>query len=116
MAQYLSQRLDGPIWLDQADISFLQTRILESEAQIENIEAQISELMRQKDAKVVEIASVRNVLSPVRRVPLEILSDIFEFSCLPEGGIFSAFHDGIFRALILTRVCTSWRIAAHASS
>lgn len=116
MAQYLSQCLDGPIWLDHADISVLQTRILGLEAQIENIEAQISELICQKEAKVAEIASVRNVLSPIRRVPLEILAEIFELSCLPEGGIFSAFHDGMFRAHILTRVCISWRIAAHASS
>ncbi|KAE9386015.1 hypothetical protein BT96DRAFT_802333, partial [Gymnopus androsaceus JB14] len=90
-------------------------RILGLEAQIENIEDQISELRRQKDAKLVEIASVRNVLSPIRRVPLEILSEIFELSCLPEDGIFKASHDGIFRTHTLTRVCAAWRAAAYST-
>ncbi|KAE9394431.1 hypothetical protein BT96DRAFT_1022565 [Gymnopus androsaceus JB14] len=45
------------------------------ETQIESLER-----IRQKDAKLVEIASLRNVLSRIRRVPFEI----FELFCLPE--------------------------------
>ncbi|KAE9405933.1 hypothetical protein BT96DRAFT_1015195, partial [Gymnopus androsaceus JB14] len=85
MAQYLESRIEDPIWLEPNDISFLRTRIAEEEAfvqsfqsQIGELRAQISELTLQKDAKLVEIASIQNVLSPVRRVPLEILSEIFE--------------------------------------
>ncbi|KAE9404434.1 hypothetical protein BT96DRAFT_989262 [Gymnopus androsaceus JB14] len=65
MEQYLSQsRIEDPIWLEPNEISFLRMRISEEEAL--------------KDAKLVEIASLRNILAPVRRIPLEILTEIFE--------------------------------------
>ncbi|KAE9389366.1 hypothetical protein BT96DRAFT_1003316 [Gymnopus androsaceus JB14] len=51
-------------------------------------EAQIFALTRQKYAKLVEIASFRNILPPVRRVPLEILSVIFELAYLPKMEFF----------------------------
>ncbi|KAE9405913.1 hypothetical protein BT96DRAFT_987893 [Gymnopus androsaceus JB14] len=82
MAQYLQSRIEVPVWLEPNDISFLRTRISEAETLVQTFEsrmdelrAQISELSRQKDAKLVEIASLRNVLAPVRRLPLEILSE-----------------------------------------
>ena len=72
MARYLSHtRIEGPAELEPCDISFLRVRIFDAETQIESIEAQISELMSQKHAKLVEIALLKNILSPVRRVPLE---------------------------------------------
>ncbi|KAE9398797.1 hypothetical protein BT96DRAFT_994501 [Gymnopus androsaceus JB14] len=100
MAQYLSQtRLEEPIWLEPGDVTFLRTRISETETQASELrraydaqlhalrssfEAQISELTRQKDTKLVEIASYRNIYSSVRRVPQEILSKNLELYCLPE--------------------------------
>ncbi|KAE9401077.1 hypothetical protein BT96DRAFT_992434 [Gymnopus androsaceus JB14] len=77
MSRYISQpRIEEPIWLDQEDLSFLHARISEAEIQLESLEnqmnelkrvyeAQISELMPQKDAKLVEIASYRNICSPM---------------------------------------------------
>ncbi|KAE9407294.1 hypothetical protein BT96DRAFT_153052 [Gymnopus androsaceus JB14] len=50
--------------------------------QVKSLEAQISELTRLKDAKLVELALFRNILSPIRRAPVEILSEIFELACL----------------------------------
>ncbi|KAE9403153.1 hypothetical protein BT96DRAFT_973913 [Gymnopus androsaceus JB14] len=110
MAQYLSQpRIEGPIWLEPNDISFLQTRF-------EALEKQISELpTRQKDAKLVEVASLRNILSPIRRIPLEVLSDILELSCIPKDGNFTAGHDIIRYTSMLSRVCVAWRKAAHSN-
>ncbi|KAE9404459.1 hypothetical protein BT96DRAFT_916810 [Gymnopus androsaceus JB14] len=93
MAQYLQSRIEDPIWLEPSDISFLRT-------------SQISELTH---AKLVEIASLRNVLAPVRRVPLEILTEIFELvSKDPRWKI-------VPHMFILSSVCMAWRKAAHAT-
>ncbi|KAE9404876.1 hypothetical protein BT96DRAFT_972896 [Gymnopus androsaceus JB14] len=105
LAQYLSQRrIEGPIWLEPTDISFLRARISDVEGQVENLESQVSELTRQKDAKLVEIASLKNLLSPIRRVPPEILSEIFELACLPEEGKSMYEHDIVQYTSILCSV------------
>ncbi|KAE9399816.1 hypothetical protein BT96DRAFT_939133 [Gymnopus androsaceus JB14] len=90
MARYLSKhRIESPICLEPNDVSFLRTRLSETETKVESLENQISELTRQKDAKLVDIASFRNILAPVRRIPLEILSEIFKLAlCLPNENIF----------------------------
>lgn len=124
MACYLSQpRIEDPIWLEPDHISFLQARISEAETAVQKISqieqskaqspAQISEFARQKDAKLVEIASLRNVLAPVRRAPLEILSEIFELSCLPGNGYY--VKDRVLSLFVLSAVCAAWRKAAHAT-
>ncbi|KAE9405926.1 hypothetical protein BT96DRAFT_811528, partial [Gymnopus androsaceus JB14] len=119
MAQYLQSRIEDPIWLEPNEISFLQTRISEEEALVQTLESridelrvQISELTCQKDAKLVEIASLRNVLAPVRRVPLEILTEIFELSCIPKyGPLYDS--DLVPDMFMLTSVCAAWRKASH---
>lgn len=82
--------------------------------------AQISELALQKDTKLVEITSLRNVLAPVRRLPLEILSEVFKFSRDSEcswvrGVIVRRNYDLVRRTFILTSVCAAWRKAAYAT-
>ncbi|KAE9387109.1 hypothetical protein BT96DRAFT_756711, partial [Gymnopus androsaceus JB14] len=72
----------------------------------------VSELTRRKDALLIDIASVRNLLSPIRRVPVEILSEIFELSCLPDNGIVTASHDIVRRTTTLSKVCVAWRNAS----
>ncbi|KAE9405928.1 hypothetical protein BT96DRAFT_934446 [Gymnopus androsaceus JB14] len=118
MAQYLQSRIEDPIWLEPNEISFLQTRISEEEAFVQTLEsrmdelrAQISGLTFQKDTKLVEIALLRNVLAPVRRVPLEILTEIFELSCLPKFNLYDS--DLVPDMFMLTSVCAAWRKAAH---
>ncbi|KAE9401016.1 hypothetical protein BT96DRAFT_621603 [Gymnopus androsaceus JB14] len=72
--------------------------------------------MRQKDAKVLERDSILDILSPIRRAPVEILSEILELSCLPENGIFTADFDLIRHAFYsLSSVCVAWRNAAHST-
>ncbi|KAE9401000.1 hypothetical protein BT96DRAFT_919129 [Gymnopus androsaceus JB14] len=87
MAEYLSQpRIEGPIWLESSDTQ----RLLERD-------------------------SIRNILSPIRRAPAEILSEILELSCLPESGIFTASYDIIRHASVISRVCVAWRKAAYST-
>ncbi|KAE9389037.1 hypothetical protein BT96DRAFT_1025197 [Gymnopus androsaceus JB14] len=99
MAHFLSQpRIDGPIYLGPGDISFLRAQISEAESQVESLEKGLKrlyeepkiselelELERRKKEKLVEIASFQNILSPIRRAPQELLSEIFELSCVLEG-------------------------------
>ncbi|KAE9409818.1 hypothetical protein BT96DRAFT_1012168 [Gymnopus androsaceus JB14] len=93
MSQYLSQnRIEEPVWLEPTEFSFLRKRISETEAQVESLEAHVFELRHQIDTKLGEIASFRNVLSAVRRIPVEILSEIFELSRLPGDGILRPNH------------------------
>ncbi|KAE9408776.1 hypothetical protein BT96DRAFT_913889 [Gymnopus androsaceus JB14] len=114
MSQYLSQtRIEEQIWLEPSDIFLLRNRIFEAESQLESLESQISELTRQRDAKLVDIAACRNVLSPIRRVPLEILAEIFDLSCRPK--VYYAGHNIIRSTSVLSRVCVAWRNAAHAT-
>ncbi|KAE9408735.1 hypothetical protein BT96DRAFT_669758 [Gymnopus androsaceus JB14] len=63
-------------------MSFLRTRISDIENQVQSIDHQISQLIQLKDAKTAEIALLRNIFSPIRRLPLETLSEIFEHVCL----------------------------------
>lgn len=124
MAHYVSQpRIEGPIWLEPSDIYFLQTRIAETETGVETLEEQISKLTLEdetqlseliciRDAKLVEISSLRNTLSPIRRIPGEILSEILELSCIPASGIFTADCEA-FPSLV-SSVCVAWRRAALA--
>ncbi|KAE9407297.1 hypothetical protein BT96DRAFT_754615, partial [Gymnopus androsaceus JB14] len=73
----------------------------------------ISELTHQKDAKLVEIASLENLLSPIRRVPPEIISEIFQLACLPEEGISMYKHRIAHYTSTICAVCVAWRKAAH---
>ncbi|KAE9407265.1 hypothetical protein BT96DRAFT_748924, partial [Gymnopus androsaceus JB14] len=85
------------------------------EAQVKSLEAQISELTRQKDAKLVELVSFRNILPPIHRIPAEILSNIFELACLPEDGIFQSKHTIVLYTHNLSSVCALWRKVALAT-
>ncbi|KAE9395243.1 hypothetical protein BT96DRAFT_885831 [Gymnopus androsaceus JB14] len=114
MAHYLSQRIEDQIWIEPNDLPFLRTRVSEAQTQIESLEdrtdelnAQISELKRQKDAKLAEIASYRNVLSPIRRIPPEILCEIFELARQVNWDIVNSTY-------ILCQVCVAWQKIAHA--
>ncbi|KAE9407251.1 DEAD-domain-containing protein [Gymnopus androsaceus JB14] len=85
-----------------SELSFLRE-------QVESLEAQISELTRQRDAKLIELASFRNILSPIRRIPVEILSEIFELARLPDNGIFHSKHTIVSYTHNLSSVCAAWR-------
>ncbi|KAE9395947.1 hypothetical protein BT96DRAFT_134773 [Gymnopus androsaceus JB14] len=126
MAQYLAQnRIDGPLWLEPDELFFIRTRLAASETRAEHLinelklqdldETHTSELIHRKDATLVEIASLRNILSPIRRIPFEILSDIFQLSCLPEDGIFTSDYDIVRFTSRISCVCVAWRSIAHST-
>ncbi|KAF9067705.1 hypothetical protein BDP27DRAFT_1403739 [Rhodocollybia butyracea] len=67
MAKYLSQRIEGPIWLDKTEISFLKANIFDAETEIKKLDTDNSDLtlMGRKD----ELKKLNNILSPICRVP-----------------------------------------------
>ncbi|KAE9397269.1 hypothetical protein BT96DRAFT_1020950 [Gymnopus androsaceus JB14] len=88
MAQYLSQpRIEGPVWLDQTEISLLQTRVLGRDS---------GGVSREPNLRIV-------------------LFHIFELFCLPEDSVYHAYHDIVCCTRMLSRVCVAWRKAALAT-
>ncbi|KAJ4480204.1 hypothetical protein J3R30DRAFT_2594278 [Lentinula aciculospora] len=126
MAYYPSQPpIEERIWLASDDISSLQSRISAGERYMEDLEeqmerlkstydAQISELTRRKNAKAIEVASIKNLLSPICRIPVEVLSKIFELSCSP-GHEFYPSYNIVRHTFVISKVCLSWRKTAHAT-
>ncbi len=111
MAEHLSQRIEGPVWLSPEDRSSIQTRILGAEAFAASLGTQISELNLRRDAQLAEIASLRDLVDPVRRMPVEILSEIFKHYCESDDEP----PRNAATQLTLSHVCLSWRQVARAT-
>ncbi|KAF9066694.1 hypothetical protein BDP27DRAFT_1449576 [Rhodocollybia butyracea] len=93
MTQYLSlPRIEGPIWLEPNEIITIQTLISEAQEQLVTLENRMnedgadSELASLKSLHAVEIASLQNIVSPIRRMPPEIVSEIFRAYCAMDSG------------------------------
>ncbi|KAF5388619.1 hypothetical protein D9757_004834 [Collybiopsis confluens] len=140
----LSSRIEGPIWLSKSNMVSIKHHILEAEHHFSSLQSLMmtmnvrqgsilyNEVIDQMDETLDEIAHLNNVLSPVRRIPLEILTEIFKVYCLlpsdTSGSVISAPNDALSRIntqftspsasflrprFILTSVCAAWRQAAH---
>ncbi|KAJ6595071.1 hypothetical protein DFH09DRAFT_887300, partial [Mycena vulgaris] len=61
-----------------------------------------------------KITSLKGVLSPIRRIPPEILAEIF-LNCRQNSRAseFYSITDPSEAPLLLGRVCSSWRVIAH---
>ncbi|KAJ3917894.1 hypothetical protein F5877DRAFT_79492 [Lentinula edodes] len=124
MAQYLSRpQIEGfGIWLDKAEKFFLKKRISRLENHIDGLDDQLDELKRayearrtpllqERAAKLYEHNSVVNLLAPIRRLSLDVLSEIFEQALFSE-------EDARIQVRLLCRFCrvsAAWRKAAIAT-
>ncbi|KAJ3723784.1 hypothetical protein C8R42DRAFT_640939 [Lentinula raphanica] len=70
-------------WPHPNDDTPLRKEISDVEHELLLLERQISELSRIKEAKKAELGMLRNELAPIHRLPLEIISRIFEEACHP---------------------------------
>ncbi|KAE9411506.1 hypothetical protein BT96DRAFT_1011301 [Gymnopus androsaceus JB14] len=107
--------------LGSEEIFSIQAQISETETQIETLDRQMNELKRvynreaqvsqlQKQAKLHEIESLRNILSPIGRLAVEILAGIFEDVCLSEDGFDNKAENDVMRSVfMISGVCTRWR-------
>jgi hypothetical protein len=72
---------------------------------IDQLNAQILELIQRRDALVVYRDSLNRVFSPIRKLPPELLSEIFEY-CLSDR------VSSLYLRSTLNQICRSWRMVA----
>ncbi|KAF9062345.1 hypothetical protein BDP27DRAFT_1336807 [Rhodocollybia butyracea] len=115
-------KIEGPVDLPQSDISALQTFLSELEALPEQTNyldhishSKSPEIAAKIDGSIQPLSTVivmlRNILSPIRRVPLEILSYIFVLVCSTDFIDYDAGH-----ILAVGGVCKAWRNALYAAT
>ncbi|KAJ7741327.1 hypothetical protein B0H16DRAFT_1033005 [Mycena metata] len=80
------------------------------DAQIEELETTLSELKEKRASLSAPIDAHRALTSPIRRVPHDVLLEIF-FSCLPST--HNALIDASEAPLILGLICRHWRNVAY---
>lgn len=77
---------------------------LDSEIQLNR--ASLSRLIASRDSTIQAIEQQRLILSPIRRIPLEVLSEIF-LKCLPPDQFINPSPHSA--PLLLSQICQSWR-------
>ncbi|KAJ7748001.1 hypothetical protein B0H14DRAFT_3513916 [Mycena olivaceomarginata] len=82
------------------------------EAQIEQLEIALSQLKELRTSLKAPIDAHRALISPLRRIPQDVLLDIFS-SCLPSG--HNALIDAAEAPLLLGRVCRHWRDVTYST-
>ncbi|THU88163.1 hypothetical protein K435DRAFT_730149, partial [Dendrothele bispora CBS 962.96] len=104
-----------PSELDASQIEYeianSSSDIAKYNAEIETLEGVLEELRRRKSEIQRYSDERRNLLSPIRKLPIEILGEIFATSCSDNGLSIAAFPEGRISAptLALSHVCFLWR-------
>ncbi|KAG8830466.1 hypothetical protein FRC17_004838 [Serendipita sp. 399] len=80
------------------------------QAELQSARSTVKTLQSQKEALSTKIRGLQGLLHPVRRLPMELLVEIFELVVKMPGCI--AFHE----AIKLSHVCRTWRNAATSHS
>ncbi|KAK7440571.1 hypothetical protein VKT23_016920 [Stygiomarasmius scandens] len=100
----------------RAQLSCLQSSrvqaVLDIDRKIADYKRSVFSLEHQKAQLGVELAFLKSIRSPIRRLPVEVLNIIFRMSialsCCEDGSIKTASTCGAFHAIELSQVCTSW--------
>ncbi|KAJ7457440.1 hypothetical protein FB451DRAFT_1274898 [Mycena latifolia] len=104
-----------------SDLEFGQIRVLLAEpmdelaridAQIDEMKIAIRQLKTMRASLNAEIEAHRALISPMRRVPQDILLEIF-FACLPPT--HNALIDPLEAPMLFGRICASWRSVAYST-
>ncbi|KAJ4471558.1 hypothetical protein J3R30DRAFT_3526585 [Lentinula aciculospora] len=114
MAQYVLQpRIeDIPICLSPADISFLQTRISSIEMEAARLQTDIFRLKCQLKVNRQALAVIHNILAPIRRLPSELLSNIFREYCSLKKIRPITSRKSLKPQLLISQICSTWRNVA----
>ncbi|KAJ7264905.1 hypothetical protein B0H12DRAFT_1217100 [Mycena haematopus] len=79
--------------------------IEESELKITSLESQISALVELRDRERACVDALRNLISPIHTLPVELLAEIFELAIGEDD-------EAVFR---ISQVCSDWRQVAHST-
>ncbi|CAK5265963.1 unnamed protein product [Mycena citricolor] len=82
---------------------------------IARLQLHLRELQKTRQGVLEDVKRVRTVLSPIRRLPPEILCDIFAL-CIPSETSTSFRGKHLKFPWVATRVCRSWRDAGAANA
>ncbi|KAJ7643769.1 hypothetical protein FB45DRAFT_1052660 [Roridomyces roridus] len=95
-----------------SEVKQLHALLQEPVAELARLDALISHLVAQKASLQVVVDSHRALLSPIRRIPEDVLREIF-ISCLPDD------HDALIEVteapMLLGRICGLWRRVANST-
>ncbi|KIM35524.1 hypothetical protein M413DRAFT_348408 [Hebeloma cylindrosporum] len=84
-------------------------KLADLDIEINRIQEVLSNLMEQRQSLSTEIEGYRSLISPARRLPIDILQEIF-LHTLPTA--HNAVIDPHMCPLLLTRICNGWRTVA----
>ncbi|KAJ6583997.1 hypothetical protein DFH09DRAFT_1144003 [Mycena vulgaris] len=112
-----SSKLDTNYVPSDAEVEEIQTALTEPfrqlsllDERIAQLQAAVNELLAERATLKDEIDRYRALISPVRRIPQDVLEGIF-FACLP------THHNSLINAreapLLLGHICSYWRCVAH---
>ncbi|KAF9020883.1 hypothetical protein BDZ89DRAFT_924838, partial [Hymenopellis radicata] len=88
-------------------------RLAELETIIEELQQTLEGVMVERDALAWKVEHHRLVLNPVRRLPADILREIFLFACARSTKDLSHFY--LIPPTFLAAVCRSWNHIAVTS-
>ncbi|KAK0458253.1 uncharacterized protein EV420DRAFT_1748207 [Desarmillaria tabescens] len=101
-------------------VSLVKSAILAIEGDIQSIddrmdhlEALKTHLLAKRSHAAAELAKYRSFIAPVRRLPNEILSEIFSFTCTVMSDSVDVVNGAPW---VLSRVCSLWRSICLSSS
>ncbi|KAF5387260.1 hypothetical protein D9757_006894 [Collybiopsis confluens] len=115
MANLLQSRAQEiPLQLTSDETFSLRARIASIETESLQIQTRIRLLQTQLDLKQKELAEMRNILAPIRKLPFEILSQIFYEYCFSQPG-GPKRHARFKPQILISQVCSTFRIVAHTS-
>ncbi|KAJ7044962.1 hypothetical protein C8F04DRAFT_1067178, partial [Mycena alexandri] len=84
-----------------SDIPFIRAIVRDGEIQVDALNEQIHDLVQRRDRAAEHVRQHRAIISPVRRLPPELLCEIFELSFNDKGPPWHLGH-----------ICRSWRHTA----
>ncbi|KAJ7696683.1 hypothetical protein B0H17DRAFT_928984, partial [Mycena rosella] len=91
-----------------------RTELLLTEQTILKISLVLADLEHQKRCQHEDILAMEGALSPIRRIPPEILAEVFIFcrdSSLDAASY--SISDPREAPMLLAHICSSWRIVCH---
>ncbi|KAF9530122.1 hypothetical protein CPB83DRAFT_201199 [Crepidotus variabilis] len=84
------------------------------DADIASTQALLSKNIKDRTILVAQLTKYRSLVSPIRRIPPDVLSEIF-FHCLPTDA-YTGSMSVVVAPMLLTRVCSAWRTTAYPST
>ncbi|KAJ6490619.1 hypothetical protein C8R47DRAFT_1122998 [Mycena vitilis] len=91
-----------------------ESNIGDIDAEIAYFRYQIEALSSLRELEVEEIAALKAKIAPIRKLPVELLAEIFLLSLVPQSSIYRVFNSeqDVFR---LSQVSAHWRQVAHST-